>query len=113
MVRMVLATATAALGPDFLPIRRLSRRSREPRRLWVWSVAQAASTRMVHRCALPCRVLPLRCLPADSWLPGHSPAQDARYAAVGNRDMSTPILRHEGAHCEWARRLEGRQVSVV
>jgi hypothetical protein len=59
MMRIVWATATAALGPDFLPIRRFSRRSRAPSRLWVWSVAQAASTRMVHRWALPWRVMPL------------------------------------------------------
>jgi hypothetical protein len=46
-------------GPDFLPIRRFSRRSRAPSRLWMWSVAQAASTRMVHRWAWPCELLPL------------------------------------------------------
>ena len=30
-------------------------------------------------------VLTLRRLPADSWLPGHTPLQEARSAAVGNR----------------------------
>ena len=45
----------------------------------------------VHSSVLPLRVLPERCLPADSLLPGHNPAHDARCAAVGNRAMSTPI----------------------
>jgi hypothetical protein len=45
----------------------------------------------VRRAWLPFRVRVLPCLPADSLLPGHSPAQDARCPAVGNRDMSTPI----------------------
>ena len=40
---------------------------------------------------LVARVLPERCRPADSLLPGHKPAHDARCAAVGNRLMSTPI----------------------
>jgi hypothetical protein len=35
---------------------------------------------------LPAVVLTLRRLPADSWLPGHTPVQEARSAAVGNRD---------------------------
>ena len=29
--------------------------------------------------------------PADSLWPGQTPAQDARCAAVGNRDMSAPV----------------------
>lgn len=32
----------------------------------------------------PLRVRPERCLPADSLFPGHTPAQEARWAAVGN-----------------------------
>ena len=35
------------------------------------------------RCWLPLRRLPERRFPADSWLPGHTPAQDARWAAAG------------------------------
>jgi hypothetical protein len=37
------------------------------------------------------RVLPLLRLPALSLLPGHIPAHDARWPAVGKRVMSTPI----------------------
>jgi hypothetical protein len=37
------------------------------------------------------RGLPERCLPADSRLPGHCPAQEARWALVGKTFMSTPI----------------------
>jgi hypothetical protein len=33
-------------------------------------------------------------------LPGHNPAHDARCAAVGNRAMSTPIVRREVARYE-------------
>ena len=57
----------------------------------VRAAAQAHSVRTVHSSVLPLRVLPERCLPADSLLPGHRPAHDARCAAVGNRAMSTPI----------------------
>jgi hypothetical protein len=39
----------------------------------------------------PLRVRPERCLPADSLFPGHTPAQEARWAAVGNWPMSGPI----------------------
>jgi hypothetical protein len=39
----------------------------------------------------PLRVRPERCLPADSLFPGHTPAQEARCAAVGNWPMSGPI----------------------
>src|SRR5664280_2310015 len=46
---------------------------------------------MVRTSWLPLRVRPDLCLPADSLLPGHKPAHDARWAAVGKRDMSTPI----------------------
>lgn len=52
---------------------------------------QAHSVRTEHSSVLPLRVRPDRCLPAHSLLPGHSPAQEARCAAVGNRVMSTPI----------------------
>src|SRR5437879_9378031 len=39
----------------------------------------------------PLRILPDRCLPALSLLPGQRPAQLARCPAVGNTPMSTPI----------------------
>jgi hypothetical protein len=37
------------------------------------------------------RVRPERCLPADSLFPGHTPAHEAKWAAVGNWPMSGPI----------------------
>ena len=39
----------------------------------------------------PLRVLPERRLPADSSLPGHIAAHDARWRAVGNALMSPPV----------------------
>src|SRR5665647_1156327 len=42
-----------------------------------------------HR--LPCLRLPERCLPADSWWPGQTPAQEARLAGVRKRVMSAPV----------------------
>ena len=48
----------------------------------------------------PGRDLPDLCLPADSWCPGQRPAQLARRAELPKRAMSTPIVRHEVAHCE-------------
>src|SRR3954452_24793942 len=39
----------------------------------------------------PLRVLPVRRLPADSSLPGHMPAQEARCLAVGKTLMSPPV----------------------
>src|SRR6266498_3239925 len=47
--------------------------------------------RIEQRWVLPLRRRPERRLPADSLLPGASPAQAARCLAVGNRAMSTPI----------------------
>src|SRR5438128_11747166 len=47
-----------------------------------------------QRHAKPAVALPRRprlCLPALSLLPGHSPAQLARWCSLGNRLMSTPI----------------------
>lgn len=40
---------------------------------------------------LPLRVRPEARLPADSWLPGHIPAHEARWRADGNRLISDPI----------------------
>ena len=39
----------------------------------------AAPTSMVRRWTLPLRARPLFCLPALSWLPGHTPAHEARW----------------------------------
>ncbi|SRR6266852_2761563 len=38
-----------------------------------------------------CRVLPLKRLPALSWLPGQMPTQEARCLAEGNWLISTPV----------------------
>lgn len=46
--------------------------------------AWAASTRTARSHLEPLRVRPKWYLPADSLLPGHSPAQEARWTAEGN-----------------------------
>ena len=48
-------------------------------------------TSVVLSRVLPLRVFPLFLFPALSLLPGHTPAHDARWAAVGNLDMSVPM----------------------
>ena len=53
--------------------------------------AVAASIRFARSHLEPLRVLPERRLPADSSLPGHTPAQEARCLAVGNALMSPPV----------------------
>jgi hypothetical protein len=57
----------------------------------VRETVHADSHRAERSAASPLRAFPERRFPADSWLPGHMPAQDARCAAMGNRLMSTPI----------------------
>ena len=44
------------------------------------------------RYGFPCRVLVDSTSPADSWLPGQVPAQNAEWAAVENTDMSAPVV---------------------
>jgi len=51
----------------------------------------AASLRVALSHLLPWRGRPERRFPADWWLPGHWPPQDARCPAVGKTDMSAPI----------------------
>jgi len=53
--------------------------------------AQEASTKAVRSALLPLVVWPLLRLPADSLLPGHTPAQLATCLAEGKRPISTPI----------------------
>ena len=53
--------------------------------------ALAASVSVARSHLEPLRVLPERRLPADSSLPGHTPAHEARCLGVGNAVMSTPI----------------------
>jgi hypothetical protein len=63
---------------------------------------QAHSTRMDCRCGLPLRRPPPRRLPADSWLPGHSPVQEARRASLGkNAVTSVPIPEITAAADSW------------
>src|SRR3712207_8035727 len=49
---------------------------------------------------LPCRAPAGLRLPADSWIAGATPAQAARCAAEGKRDMSAPV----SAMITWATR---------
>ena len=51
----------------------------------------AQRTSVVLSREFPLRVLPLLLFPALSLFPGHTPAQEARWAAVWNLDMSVPI----------------------
>ena len=51
--------------------------------------------RSVRSQRFPLVVRPLCRLPALSLLPGHIPAHDARWPAVGNGSMSGPDLRHD------------------
>lgn len=55
------------------------------------AAAFADSVRVVRSHFEPFLVLPERCFPADSSLPGHIPAQEARRAEEPNRAMSVPI----------------------
>src|SRR4051812_33825458 len=88
---MVCATAKMALVSPQLPKRRRKRWYCAPKYvLRVRVAAQAASTIAVRSAVSPLRARPEGRLPADSWLPGHSPAQDARCAALGKQDMSGP-----------------------
>ena len=89
MTRMVWPTATAAL---FLPapgrqpaVLRREVGALRPRR----RVGRLDQQRPQPGAALA--RLAARRLPALSWLPGHIPAQDARWPAVGKRLMSVPI----------------------
>ena len=52
---------------------------------------RAATPRAALRWRLPGRVFADLIRPADSSLPGETPAQDARCAAVGNTLMSAPV----------------------
>src|SRR5437764_13819330 len=53
--------------------------------------AHATCTSIDRSHRLPLVVVPLRRLPAVWSLPGHTPAHDARWPALGNRLMSVPI----------------------
>ncbi|KOT93221.1 hypothetical protein ADK86_19495 [Streptomyces sp. NRRL F-5755] len=43
------------------------------------------------RLLLPCRVRPDLATPADSFIPGQTPVQEARWPAVANCAMSPPV----------------------
>src|SRR5215218_7025513 len=49
----------------------------------------------------PLRVVPARCLPADSLLPGQIPAQLAKCPAEGNWPMSVPISARMTSAVRW------------
>src|SRR6185295_9536560 len=95
MMASLCATATMAL---FLavalrepPNLRTCQRYRLCRYPGVRDAAHAHSTRTCCRCWFPFRGLPEWRLPADSWLPGHTPIQDAKWPAEGNvSPMSAP-----------------------
>ena len=82
-------TATAAF---FLPMRRARRQNWAAR-----YVSRRCPARQAHWLSIspsqgsPGRVLPERRLPPVMLVPGASPAQEARWPAVGKRLMSTPI----------------------
>src|SRR5450755_1065355 len=57
----------------------------------VRDAALADSMRAMRSHLEPLRVLPEKCLPADSLFPGHIAAHDANRPAEPNRLMSTPI----------------------
>src|SRR6266498_3930593 len=90
-------TAPAAF---FLPMRRASRQNWAARQVSrLWAAAQAHSTRISPSQRLPLVGLPERRLPPVTLLPGQRPAQEARWPAVGNTPMSTPIsaMMHSAA----------------
>ena len=64
---------------------RLQRAVLDPTRPAAASMSAGRSQR------LPFRILPDLCFPALSWLPGQRAAQLARWPALGNALMSTPI----------------------
>ena len=59
-----------------------------------------ASPRVPAIHGLPLPVEPGLLLPADCLARGAYLAHDTRCPAVGKRVISTPIVRHEVAHCE-------------
>ncbi len=70
----------------------------------------AASTRTGCRCWLPGRRFPECRFPADSWLPGHKPTQDARCAASGGYAWtSAPISEMTAAAASGAQARDGDQ----
>ncbi len=70
----------------------MMRRYRAPKALFVVRAADsAASVSAVRSHGFPFRVVPGRCFPALSLFPGHTPAQLARWPAVGKAVMSAPI----------------------
>src|SRR3954466_7049148 len=86
---MECPTATAAFFEPRRPLRRAYCAARYvPLER---AAARAASVNAPCSHLDPLRVLPERRLPADSSLPGHIPAHEARWPEVGNRLMSTPI----------------------
>src|SRR5215472_14091825 len=88
MTRMERATATWALA---LPRRRAIRWYRSPRKVVVRAAALAAWLREPRSQVSPWPFFPARARVPDWRADGHSPAQDTRWAAVGNLVMSRPV----------------------
>src|SRR5450755_1687413 len=62
---------------------------------FVRAAALADSTRAMRSHLEPLRVLPEKCLPADSLFPGRIPAHEANRPAEPNRLMSTRNLGND------------------
>jgi len=82
MTRMERATATWALA---LPRRRAIRWCRSPRKVAVRAAPLAAWVRAPRSQVSPWPFLPARVRGPDWRAEGHNPAQDTKWAAVGNR----------------------------
>src|SRR5664280_1176911 len=88
-VRMVCSIATRAFLPPRRGARRLYLTARKVS--WVAAIDSAAVPRAALRYGLPGRVVVDLTRPADSLLPGHTPAQEARCFGLGNTVMSAPV----------------------
>jgi hypothetical protein len=101
--------ALAAFFPPFLPNRRWS--GGAPTWVLVRPAGQAHSVRTVQSSLLPLPVLPVRCFPADSLLPGHNPAQEARWPGGGETGhaTSTPIFGDDHLGCAFTDPRDRRQ----
>ncbi len=89
-----------ATGVYWRPVWHVLKGSGVPR---VRAAHQAASHKAERSAALPLQGLPERRLPADSWLPGQSPAHDAKWAVVGNRSYPGEVIDVVEMHAQHER----------